>query len=183
MLLAFASSVFLGSESLGTRGHTLLSQIWDFPFRRFRRLAGSRWKYSTTPPHGVRFVWVQVQVEVTFRLTVNQSVSLGVEPRLGLMIRYLSLLNVKVLIFVGHDLWREDGFVIFYMLLALPSVVFLGSETLGTRDRNLLSQTWDFPFRRLLRLAGSRWRYSTPPPHGAVLSKSKSYCDWQSVSQ
>jgi hypothetical protein len=22
------------------------------------------------------------------------------------------------------------------------------------------------PFRRLLRLAGSRWRYSTPPPHG-----------------
>jgi hypothetical protein len=27
---------------------------------------------------------------------------------------------------------------------------------------------WPFfaPFRRLLRLAGSRWRYSTPPPHG-----------------
>jgi hypothetical protein len=25
---------------------------------------------------------------------------------------------------------------------------------------------WDFTFRRLLRLAGSRWRYSTPPPHG-----------------
>jgi hypothetical protein len=22
------------------------------------------------------------------------------------------------------------------------------------------------PFRRLLQLAGSRWRYSTPPPHG-----------------
>jgi hypothetical protein len=22
------------------------------------------------------------------------------------------------------------------------------------------------PFRRLLRLAGSRWRYSTPPPYG-----------------
>jgi hypothetical protein len=30
--------------------------------------------------------------------------------------------------------------------------------------RILLSQIWDFPFRRLLRLAGSRWRYSTPPP-------------------
>jgi hypothetical protein len=26
------------------------------------------------------------------------------------------------------------------------------------------------PFRRLLRLAGSRWRYSTPPPHGFVLN-------------
>jgi hypothetical protein len=26
-----------------------------------------------------------------------------------------------------------------------------------------------FPFRRLLRLAGLRWRYSNPPPHGVVL--------------
>jgi hypothetical protein len=34
MLLAFANIVFLGSESLGTRDHILLSQIWDFPFRR-----------------------------------------------------------------------------------------------------------------------------------------------------
>jgi hypothetical protein len=24
------------------------------------------------------------------------------------------------------------------------------------------------PFRRLLRLTGSRWRYSTPPPHGGL---------------
>jgi hypothetical protein len=45
------------------------------------------------------------------------------------------------------------------------SIVFLGSESLGTRDHILLSQIWDFPFRRLLRLAGLRWRYSTPPPH------------------
>jgi hypothetical protein len=37
--------------------------------------------------------------------------------------------------------------------------------SLGTRDHILLSQIWDFPFRRLLRLAGSRWRYSTPLPH------------------
>jgi hypothetical protein len=25
---------------------------------------------------------------------------------------------------------------------------------------------WRLPFRRLLRLAGLRWKYSTPPPHG-----------------
>jgi hypothetical protein len=56
-----------------------------------------------------------------------------------------------------------------YMLLALASAVLLGSESLGTRDHILLSQFWDFPFRRLLRLAGSRWRYSTPPPHGSLL--------------
>jgi hypothetical protein len=53
-----------------------------------------------------------------------------------------------------------------YMLLALASTVFLGSESLETRDLILLSQFWDFLFRRLIRLAGSRWRYSTPPPHG-----------------
>jgi hypothetical protein len=56
-----------------------------------------------------------------------------------------------------------------YMLLALASVVFLGSESHGTRVNLLLSQIWDFRFRRLLRLAGSRWRYSTPPPYGLGL--------------
>jgi hypothetical protein len=53
-----------------------------------------------------------------------------------------------------------------YMLLALVSAVFLGSESLGTHHHILLSLILDFPFRRLLRLAGSRWKYSTPPPHG-----------------
>jgi hypothetical protein len=31
MLLALACAVFLGSESLSTHYHTVLSQIWDFP--------------------------------------------------------------------------------------------------------------------------------------------------------
>jgi hypothetical protein len=30
----------------------------------------------------------------------------------------------------------------------------------------ILCHIRDFPFRRLLRLAGLLWRYSTPPPHG-----------------
>jgi hypothetical protein len=53
------------------------------------------------------------------------------------------------------------------LLLALASAVIYGSDSRGTRDRILLSQIRDFPFRRLLRLAGLRWRYSTPPPHGS----------------
>jgi hypothetical protein len=57
-----------------------------------------------------------------------------------------------------------------HMLLTLVRAVFLESESLGTRDHILLSQIWDFPFRRLLRLAGSRCRYSTPPPHVSELS-------------
>jgi hypothetical protein len=40
------------------------------------------------------------------------------------------------------------------------------AESHGSRDHILLSQILDLPFRRLLRLAGLRWRYSTPPPHG-----------------
>jgi hypothetical protein len=55
-----------------------------------------------------------------------------------------------------------------YMLLVLVSIVFLGSESLGTSVHLLLYQIWDFPFCRLLRLAGSRRRYSNPPPHGWV---------------
>jgi hypothetical protein len=74
------------------------------------------------------------------------------------------------------------------LLLAVASAAILGSEPLGTRDRILLSQIWDFPFRRLLWLVGSRWRYSTPPPHRYMCasvqseSESESLYDWQSVS-
>jgi hypothetical protein len=53
MLQALASAVILGSESRGTRDHILLSQIRHFPFRQLLPLAGVRWRYSTTPPHGV----------------------------------------------------------------------------------------------------------------------------------
>jgi hypothetical protein len=60
--------------------------------------------------------------------------------------------------------WRV---CLLYMLLVLASAVFLGSESLGSRDHILLSQFWDFPCRRLLRLEESRWRYSTPPPDGS----------------
>jgi hypothetical protein len=52
------------------------------------------------------------------------------------------------------------------LLLVLTCTVILGSEFHGTRDHILLFQIRDFTFRRLLRLAGLRWRYSTPAPHG-----------------
>jgi hypothetical protein len=43
--------------------------------------------------------------------TDDQSVSLGVEPHLGLMTRYFLLFHSYGLTFVGHPLWREDGSV------------------------------------------------------------------------
>jgi hypothetical protein len=103
MLLALANAVSLGSESLGTRDHILLSQIWDFPFRRLLRLAGSRWRYSTPPPHG--HDWLQSQNHIA---TDGQSVSLGVKPHLGLMTRYLLLFDSYSLVFMGRLLWRDD---------------------------------------------------------------------------
>jgi hypothetical protein len=98
--------------------------------------------------------------------TDGQSVSLGVEPHLGLMTRYFLTVWQLRSCFCGV-LSLTRGYVCFlYMLLVLSSAVFLGFESQGTRDHNLLSQIWDFPFRRLLRLAGSRWVDSTPPPDG-----------------
>jgi hypothetical protein len=45
-----------------------------------------------------------VKVKVTLRLTIGQSVSLGVEPHLGLMTRYLVLFDSYCLVFVGRPL-------------------------------------------------------------------------------
>jgi hypothetical protein len=84
---------------------------------------------------------------------------------------------------VGRPLWREDG-------SAICSVITQWSESLRTRNHTLLFRLrlpqpggpgsriyipkeqggpvipsgTGFPLRRLLRLAGLRWRYSNPPP-------------------
>jgi hypothetical protein len=87
------------------------------------------------------------------------------------------------LVSVRHALWREDG-------TAICSVITQWSESRRTRNRTLLSHVrlpepggpgsriyipleqggpviapgTGFPLRRLLRLAGLRWRYSNPSP-------------------
>jgi hypothetical protein len=68
---------------------------------------------------------IEVEVKVTLRLTVSQSVSLGVEPHLGLMTRYILLFDNYGLAFV----WRP--LCLLYMLLTLVRAVFFGSESLG----------------------------------------------------
>jgi hypothetical protein len=77
------------------------------------------------------------------------------------------------------------------LLLAFASTVILGSESRRTRDHILLSQMRDIPFRHLLRLAGLRWRYSTPLHtyksfafYSNIQSQSQSYIttDGQSAS-
>jgi hypothetical protein len=73
----------------------------------------------------------QVKVKVTLWLAVSQSVSLSVEPHLGLMIRYLLLFDSYGLVFVGRPLWREDGSAFCICSWPLPAQSFSGPSPLG----------------------------------------------------
>jgi hypothetical protein len=171
LLLALASAVILGSQPIGTRDRILLSQIWDFPFRRLLRLAGLRWKYSTPPPHACD--WTESESYVT---TDGQSASLswykapfrGLRPDFYFRTEYGIRLTVTFLIPWGALSDERPG----------QSFVCAADPCQRSLSRVLVP--WDLrpyftvsdlslPFRRLLRLAGSRWRYSTPPPHGSSL--------------
>jgi hypothetical protein len=95
LLLVFASAVILRSESRGTHDHILLSQIWDspqpggpgpriyipqeqgvpiiaagagFPYRRQLPLAGLRWRYLTSPPHGSAsfLIWTAAYIALRY---------------------------------------------------------------------------------------------------------------------
>jgi hypothetical protein len=145
-------AVILRSESRGTQDHILLFQIraspnlegqvpvftyiphkegspvippgTGFPFRRLLQLAGLRWRYSN-PALVIKSKshcdWRSVS-KSWCRAYLLRSCSCGAP----------SLTRGRV--------------CLLYMLLALASVVFLGSESLVTRDHILLSQIWDSLF-------------------------------------
>jgi hypothetical protein len=62
------------------------------------------------------------------------------QPHLGLMTRYLLLFDSYSLVFCGAPSLTRGRVCLLYMLLALASAVYLGSESLGTRDHILQSQ-------------------------------------------
>jgi hypothetical protein len=72
------------------------------------------YQIAAGPPHHS----YSVKVKVTLRLTVSQSVSLGIEPHLGLMTRYYYSLTVMVL-FCGAPSLTRGWVCLLYMLLAL----------------------------------------------------------------
>jgi hypothetical protein len=63
-------------RSRWTRNHILLPQIRDFSFRRLLRLAGSRWRYSTPPPHGLNsFLSERPLIRVSMEVSVECSLT------------------------------------------------------------------------------------------------------------
>jgi hypothetical protein len=67
----------------------------------------------------------------TLRLTISQLVSLGVEPHLRLMTRYLLLFNSYGLVFLWRPLWRVDGFVFYICCWPSPAWSFSRPSPLG----------------------------------------------------
>jgi hypothetical protein len=143
---------------------------------------------------------IQVKAKVTLRLTVSRPVfswcqapTWGPRPDF-----YYSQLPVC---WRRETSLRRGRVCRLQLLLAFASAVILGSGAHGTRDHILLSQNRDSPkledefpvfisprnrmtqlyppgtefhFRRLLQLAGLRWKYSNPPPRGHNSNKSES---------
>jgi hypothetical protein len=108
---------------------------------------------------------VKVKVKVILRLTASRQVRLGTKHPFGAYDQILIIVwDLRVCWFGAPSLTRGRVCRL-QSLLALASAVIFGSESRRTRGHILLSQIRDFPFLRLIRLAGSRWRYSTSPPH------------------
>jgi hypothetical protein len=108
------------------------------------------------------FTAVKVKVKVTLRLTVNKSwcrAPSGAHDQIFITIWQLR----SCFFFCGAPLWRDDVSVCCICCWSSPAQSSSGPSPFVLATIFLLSQIWDFPFRHLLRLAGSRWRYSTPP--------------------
>jgi hypothetical protein len=106
-----------------------------------------------------------LSLSLKLRPTVNWPVCLGIKHPSGANDQIFIIVRPLRVCWCGALSLTRGQVCHLQLLLVLACAVIFGSESRGTRDHILLSQNQDFPFRRLLRLAGLRRRYSTPPPH------------------
>jgi hypothetical protein len=81
----------------------------------------------------------------------------------------LSLSDVCGFVDVVCSLWREDGSVVYNCSWPSPAQSFSDPSPVGLVTI-FYCLKFETSFRRVLQLAGLRWRYSTPPPPGLVSS-------------
>jgi hypothetical protein len=127
------------------------------------------------------------------RRSVGQSVFVP-STHLGLTTRFLLLSDSCGFVDVGRSLWQENGSAVYNCCWSSPAQSFLGqspaelvtvfyglrfktSQPAGPGPRIYIPQEQGgpvippgtgFPFHRLLRLAGLRWRHSNQSPCGIL---------------
>jgi hypothetical protein len=147
----------------------LIRRIWDLMIefigplynwlQQFTNHCRTQSSYSDWTLYGIYSDFplnCQLKDKITLRLMISQSVSQvskswcrapsGAHDQIFITVWQLQSW------FCGAPSLMRGRVCLLYMLLGLPNAVFLASESLGTRDHILLSQIWDFPFHRLLRL-------------------------------
>jgi hypothetical protein len=117
-------------------------------------------KYHTTEPK-----WV---LSLILWPMVSRPVCLGIKHMYGAYDQIFINVRQLLVCWCGALSLMRGQVCHLQLLLALARANIFGSNFCGTCDHNFLSQIRDFLFRHLLWLAGLRWRYSTPPPHGTL---------------
>jgi hypothetical protein len=172
------------------QGGTDIPPSTEFSFRRLLRLAGVRWRYSIPPPHGT---FKQLKLKLIYdRQSVGQFVlvsgaHLGPVTNFSLPLKFP--LDSCWFVVLYRPLWREDVSVIYCTIASGPCQSSHSWVEVPQNSRPYFTVSYEtpptwrvrfpylyplelggpgtgFPFFRLLRLAGTTWRYSNPPPDG-----------------